>query len=157
MEPVPVPVPHCPCPGTPHPDGHTVHLRPKLGLEGGLAVEAAMAAHSNVDTQTLAVTLALVRHNVVAWDFTDAKGSVMPITPESIEELLPYAEGGELVANKAAGLYLDSVYGPLRARLSTRLPKSPLNGQTPPTAGSAKRSQKRRSASSSQRASAGTR
>ena len=31
----------CRCPGTPHPDGDTVYLRPKLGLAAGIAVQAA--------------------------------------------------------------------------------------------------------------------
>jgi hypothetical protein len=154
---VPVPIPHCPCPvETPH-DGHTVFLRPKLGMEGGLAVEAVIASDLDADAQTVAVTLAMVRHNVVGWDFTDAEGKAVPINPATIEEYLPYAEGGELVANKAAGMYLEAVYGPLRARLSKRSPTPPLNGSTLQTAGSANRSQRRRSASSSRRASAGKR
>jgi hypothetical protein len=82
-------------------------------LTGGLAVEAAMTEKN----ATLAVSLALIHHNIVDWTFVDAQGKPEPVNSDTIETLLPYAKGGEKVANKAASLYLQDAIGPLGDRV----------------------------------------
>ena len=149
-EPVPVPVGDCRCPETPH-DEDIVYLAPELGLAAGLAVEAAMAGNEG-EGQTVAVSLALVNHNIVGWTFIDEAGTVA-ITPANIARLLPYARGGEAVANRAAGLYLDSFLGPLARRLDSQ--RSRTNGQTRPILASRNPSRRKRSGSSSPADSAG--
>lgn len=150
MENIEVPVGECRCPGSPH-EQDMVYLAPELGLTAGLAVEAAMAS-SDGEGQTIAVSLALINHNIVEWTFTDEAG-VVAITPANIQRLLPYAKGGEAVANRAAGLYLNSFFAPLQARLG--LPPSRTNGQTRPILQSHRPSRRKRSASSSPDGSAG--
>lgn len=152
MEPVTVPVGDCRCPGTPH-EQDEVYLAPELGLTAGLAVEAAMSSNEG-DAQTIAVSLALINHNIVGWTFTSETGPV-PVTPQTVQTWLPYAKGGEAVANKAAGLYLDSFLGPLAQRLSSR--SSRTNGQTRPILASHKPSRRKRAGSSSEPGSAGAR
>lgn len=41
-EPVPVRARDCACPGSPHPDGDIVYIRPTLSLDGGLAADEAL-------------------------------------------------------------------------------------------------------------------
>lgn len=164
-DPIAVPIGVCPCLGTPHGDGDIVYLRPKLGLEGGLAVEAAMASGTTQSEQTVAVSMALIQWNITGWTFTgepDKKGepTPVPVPPAPIQmdvldALLPYAEGGEKIANKAAELYLEAVYGPLAARVSARSPSLPHNGATPPILAGHLPSRRKRSGSSSPRASVG--
>ena len=154
MEPVTVPVGDCRCPGTPH-EQDEVYLAAELGLTAGLAVEAAMSSNEG-DAQTIAVSLALINHNIVGWTFTDETGPV-PVNPGTIQTWLPYAKGGEAVANKAAGLYLDSFLGPLAQRLAGHSQQSRTNGKTRPILASRNPSQKKRGGSSSQPASAGKR
>jgi hypothetical protein len=155
MEPVEVPVGACRCPGTPH-EEDVVYLAPELGFEAGLAVEAAMSSSTDQTEQTLAVALALVRRNVLGWTFVDEEGKPEPVNNQNIERLLPYARGGEAVANKAAGLYLKAVLDPLERRARGTSSRSSLtNGQTRPILSSHKPSQRKRSPRSSRAGSAG--
>lgn len=160
MDPITVPVGDCRCPGTPH-EQDEVYLAAELGLTAGLAVEAAMN-DSKPEDQNVAVSLALIHHNIVGWSFLDEKGPVPFRRPDgkpdvaAIERLLPYARGGEAVANKAAGLYIDSFLVPLAARVSARSQTSRTNGTTRPLLASRKPSQRKRGGSSSRAGSAGT-
>lgn len=153
-EPIPVPVGDCRCPGAPH-EEDTVFLAPELGLAAGLAVEAAMAETSGA-AQTVAVSLALINNNIVDWTFIGSDGQPVPINPVTIQTQLPYARGGEAVANKAAGLYLDSFITPLAERVRTHSPRSLTNGQTRPILTSRQPSRRKRGGSSSRAGSAGT-
>lgn len=155
-EPIEVPVGACRCEGTPHSED-IVYLAPELSMSGGLAVEAAMSSATTAEGQTLAVSLALVHHNIVGWTFVDGNGLSVPVTPGNVDRLLPYARGGELVANKAAGLYLEDAVAPLAQRLRPRSQPSRTNGQTRPILASHAPSRRRRSASSSPAASGGKR
>lgn len=142
-DPINVPVP-CTCPQV-HEDGDVVYLNPILGLKGGIAVEAAMSA----DDPTVAVSLALIEHNVIGWTKTDVRGEPEPVTAANIEALLPWAKGGEIVANRAAGLYLDDAFAPFQKRRDELLRTSRTNGQTRPLLASHKSSRPKRSRSSS--------
>jgi hypothetical protein len=148
-DPINVPVP-CTCPQA-HEDGDVVYLAPVLGLRGGLAVEAAMSDPN----PTLAVSLALIQHNVLDWSKTDEKGDPVPITDANLEALLPWAKGGEIVANRAAGLYLEDAFAPLANRLADSSRPSRTNGQTRPLLASRKPSRRKPSGSSSPVASDG--
>lgn len=148
-DPINVPVP-CTCPQV-HEDGDVVYLAPHLGLRGGLAVEAAMTEPD----ATVAVSMALIEHNVLGWSKTDERGDPIPVTSASIEEHLPWARGGEIVANKAAGLYLEDAFAPFQKRRDELLQSSRTNGQTRPLLTS--RSRPKRKPSSSRGGSAGAR
>lgn len=147
-EPIEVPVP-CNCEPA-HEDGDTVYLSPVLGLRGGLAVEAAMTEPD----PTIAVSMALITNNVLGWTKT-AGDEPIPVTEANLEALLPWAKGGEIVANRAAGLYLDDAFAPLEMRRLASLRPSRTNGQTRPLLASRKPSRRKPSGSSSPAASAG--
>jgi hypothetical protein len=142
-DPISVPVP-CTCPQE-HEGGDVVYLAPQLGLRGGLAVESAMTEPD----PTMAVAWALITNNVVGWTKTDANGDTEPITDATLDALLPYAKGGEIVSNRAASLYLEDAFGPLALRRKGSLPPSRTNGQTRPLLASRKPSRRKRSESSS--------
>lgn len=148
-DPINVPVP-CTCPQA-HEDGDVVYLAPKLGLRGGLAVESAMTEPD----PTMAVAWALITNNVVGWTKTDANGDPEPITEENLDALLPYAQGGEIVSNRAASLYLEDAFGPFEQRRKDSLQRSRTSGQTRPLLASHKPSRRKRSGSSSEPASDG--
>lgn len=152
-EPVEVSVP-CNCEGSPH-EADTVYLAAQLGLEGGLAVEAAMSSAETQEQQTVAVSLALVRNNILGWTFVDAQGQPIPVTPSAINRMLPYARGGEEVANRAAGLYLEDAFGPLAQRVRVQSRVSRTNGKTRPILAGHEKPRRKPSAPSSRRASAG--
>lgn len=142
-DPISVPVP-CTCPQV-HEDGDVVYLAPQLGLKGGLAIESAMTEAD----PTMAVAWALITNNVLGWTKTNAAGDIEPITDATLDALLPYAKGGELVSNRAASLYLDDAFGPLALRRKGSSPPSRTNGSTRPLLASRKPSRRKRSASSS--------
>lgn len=153
-EPIEVSVP-CNCPDSPH-DADTVYLAPALGMAAGLAVEAAMTSSTSEEAQTFAVSLALVRHNILGWTFVDENGIPVPVNAHNIDLMLPYARGGEEVANRAARLYTDDAFGPLARRVRGPSQKSRTNGQTRPILASHAKPRRKSSGSSSRAGSAGT-
>lgn len=137
----------CRCPGTPH-EQDEVLLAPKLTVPMGAA---AMAVLSGVDPTIGAMQAALTAiylspapaGGIVAWSFVregkDDKGLpiVVPeeITPDNIERLIPWTDGGSEVASKADELYAGDLFRPLAERLAksskpgstddSTLPKTP--------------------------------
>lgn len=130
----------CRCPGTvrPHPDGDTVTLVPKLTLPMAAALKArTMGDDTGSDQSIAAVQFSLVSGYlrkspfgaIESWSLVEegdeVKGVVpiipVPITPENIERLIPWANGGEEVAERADQLYGADFLTPFLRRISTSL------------------------------------
>jgi len=141
MSEVLVPVGACRCPGTPHGDGDWVELRPSPTIDIGSAVYAAVANVGDDPVQLqVEMTRAFLRFGIVAWSFTDELGAPVPIQPrrpefgDVISRLLPFSDGGFLVADRADDLYSEEVLRPLMTRLSQmRSPAGRTVGSTSPT------------------------
>lgn len=150
----------CPCPGTPHPDGDDVYLRPKLGLAGGVALqslftgylrEASEGKHS-VDMQELTGMLVegYLLNGIVGWTLVDDKGVPLPLDKDAVrEQLLSDFVLSEKIGDVADDLYYTPVLAPLLSRLSDSLQTSPTNGSTSATKSSKARTARRRSRSTS--------
>jgi len=121
MQPVAVNVGPCRCIGgaddPPHPDGDVVYLAPEPSLSLGLAANGAIAAAGD-DPARLEVTLGrvFIDMGIVDWTFTDADGDPEPITPATIDRLLPWGRGGSAVAERANDLYAEAILRPLLER-----------------------------------------
>ena len=110
----------CPCPGTPHADGDTVYLLPKMGLQGGITAEHQILSFGGDQSALVgALTETFVRFGVVAWTFVDANGKPVPCTDEKRQELLltDYTLARD-IGDKADELYSAAVIDPLACRLS---------------------------------------
>lgn len=119
-QPVVIPVGACRCSGGPHaplhPDGDTVSLRPKAGLEMGLAATGALRRSGGRPGDIQAALGAVyLRYGITGWSFTDADGPV-PFSPDVLDHWLPWDNGGYEVADKADELYGDTVLAPLLKR-----------------------------------------
>lgn len=132
----------CRCPGSPHPTGDTVTLRPDLSTPMGVEAWAAIRGASSPADIEGRLAEVWLRRGIADWTFCDEKGAMVPITPANIERLLPFSDGGFEVANAADALYADQFFRPLVARQSTSSPPtstedstsaSPPSGDTPPT------------------------
>jgi hypothetical protein len=136
---IPVPVGACRCPGEPHSDGDVVFLYPKLGLEGGIAVQAAVFLNEGATARVQAAYIALVDHGIADWSFSNGTGEKIPISPATIRGSLPWMEGGAEVARAAFNQYADVVRtasgAPLapKPRKRTRPTKSSPRGRTSAT------------------------
>src|SRR5436190_2313140 len=110
---VPVPIGVCPCPGTPHEDGDIVYLAPVLSTPGGMAASAAIREGMS-DPVLFAERLGVIwlRHGIRSWTFLDEEGDPVPVSSEAADDLLPWAKGGRLVADKADDLYAQDVLAP---------------------------------------------
>ena len=147
----------CRCPGgspTPqHPDGDIVTLVPKLTLPMAAALKTRTMADQLGDDSIAAVQFSLVSGYlraapygaIASWSFIeegepDKRGNPttvpVPITPENIERLLPYADGGLEVAEAADRLYSNEVLRPLRRRSPELFQTSPTVLSTPAILGS---------------------
>ena len=152
---VDVNVGQCRCPGTgptpQHPDGDIVTLVPKLTLPMAAALKTRTMADQLGDDSIAAVQFSLVSGYlraapygaIASWSFIeegepDKRGNPttipVPITTENIERLIPWANGGEEVAEKADALYGADFLAPFLRRMAT----SSSTGQTA-TSTSAKR------------------
>lgn len=127
-----IPVGECRCPGTPH-ALDTVTLRPTAGLSMGIAATIALrhAGRLPGDVEA-ALGSVYLRYGIVAWTFVSETGPVR-ITPENIDEWLPWDKGGEEVADKADDLYSVTVLAPLLRRSAERLRTTPETDSTSPT------------------------
>lgn len=136
-----VPVGACRCPNAPHEDGDWVDLRPSPTIDIGSAVYAAVANVGDDPVQLqVEMTRAFLRFGIVAWSFTDDRGEPIPIQPrrpdfgDVISRLLPFTDGGFLVADRADDLYSEEVLRPLMTRLSLmRSQGGQTVGSTSPT------------------------
>jgi hypothetical protein len=145
----------CRCPGTPHEDGDTVSLRPKIDLSMGAAAWQAMemATADPIDMQA-AVSLVYLRYGIVAWSFVDEAGLPVPIRGADMERWLPWGDGGKEVIEEADGLYGAELMRPFLRRLATLSPIGPRPDSTSATKSSG-RSPRSSSKPSSRSASAG--
>ena len=137
----------CPCPGTPHADGDSVFLYPKLGLQGGVMAERKvreMAGTADPDRILAVLTDIFVQFGVADWTFVDDKGKPVEVTPDSLKRLLlDDWQLARLVADKADELYTAAVLDPLTKRRSAASPQSSTGGPTPPSQPSGPKRQKR--------------
>lgn len=144
-EPVAVRVRDCACPGTPHTDeGDVIYLRPTIGLDGGLAAEAAygeaiqsgireLPDGSDEERATLAAERLrllwlpiFVRYGALDWNLWDEDG---PIRFDVQKVLDDYALA-QPVADKAADLYYEAVMLPLARRQLVLSAIGQINGST---------------------------
>lgn len=135
----------CPCPGTPHPDGDTVYLYPKLGLAGGIVAGQQVRNYSpalGVERLTAQLTETWVLFGVADWTFIDAEAKPLPVSEAAIRDLLlaDYTLATP-VADKADELYAGAVLDPLTRRPS---PPSAPRSTAGSTSAKARSSTKRR-------------
>jgi hypothetical protein len=145
---VPVSLGACLCPGTPHADGDSVYLRPKLGLHDGVYAQRKIisAMEGKADSDEVIATLMDVycRKGVVAWTLVDEAGKSLEVTPEAIEAaLLSDFSIGHLVAEMADSLYSPALIDPLRIPVVKSLPPMPTNGSTSHKIASSRKPRKR--------------
>jgi hypothetical protein len=149
-DPIAVPVGACRCPGTPHVDGDTVYLAPKMTIPMGIA--AWHVVRNATDAADLEGRLANVylHFGITGWTFVDRESPDVDPRPvrwdpdkaeDLIEKYLPLWEGGFTVAQAADGLYGEAIFFPL-ASARDQLRKSSQTGPTadstpaPPDSGS---------------------
>lgn len=143
----------CPCPGTPHSDGDTVFLGPKLSFRAGVMADSKIAdivnGSGDVDEVKAALLETYVLDGVKAWTFVDAEGTDVPVEPSTIRAwLLSDYALGVIVAEKADALYGQSVTDPLVRRISASSPNGQTNGSTSVKPASLAKRRKRSSPSS---------
>lgn len=119
----------CACPDTPHDDGDLVYLRPKVGLEGGIALEGDYSAAREqalakgkegaavrmTELLTRRWIVTCVRYGAVAWNLTGDEGQPLPFDVEYIIDDFALARP---VAERASELYTEAALNPLAQRLS---------------------------------------
>lgn len=110
-----------------------MELYTSIPITVGAGVMAVMRA-SRGDEVRLAALMGqvYVQNGIRAWSFVDKDGSPIQVDPSSrdwpdtVAELLPWDEGGALVADRADELYSENVLRPLTGRTLTQS----LDGQT---------------------------
>lgn len=144
-------VPHngiaCPCPGTPHKDGDTVYLYPKLAFVDGVVVLRAVGVAKEAgagDEELSAVLLnGYLERGLAKWTFTDANGPV-PLNRDTVRA---FTAGNLLeaigIANHAETLYSAALIGPLATGASTSSTSTPTPTSTSATSGTSKKRRKR--------------
>lgn len=112
----------CGCPGTPHPEGDVVTMRPFLGFVAGAeALRKIIEADGNVDRIAELVGPVYIREGVVGWNVVDEEGPV----PLDIDYLLADYTLAYPIAEKGDDLYSQAVLAPLLKRMSV----PSVNGQ----------------------------
>jgi hypothetical protein len=145
---VPVEGVPCPCPGTPHAEGDTVSLYPRLGLHAGVIAQRKIIAalERKADDDEVVATLMEVfcRGGVAEWTVIDEEGKAVPVTPDSIElYLIGNYAAGRMVAEKADSLYSGALIDPLLKQVEVLSPPTPTNGLTLVKTGSSRTRRKR--------------
>ena len=115
----------CRCPGDPrpHPDGDTVTLSAKLTIPMGAALSMVLnGSHPTLPSVQAGLTGGYLspapEGGILDWSFVDEAGKPVPVTAEAIERLIPWADGGMEVAEKADELYGADLLAPFLRRLS---------------------------------------
>jgi hypothetical protein len=145
--PVSVPVGECQCPGTPHPDGDLVLLRPRLSWDGGVAASKAVQEYlsggATDDTiLSIGVGRAFLRHGIVGWNFVDESGPV-PVDEPHLTMFLGDWDSVRHVAEKADELYGETLTAPLVAAASASSRNGQTASSTPPTPGGSSKPRRR--------------
>lgn len=131
QEPVAVAVGSCLCPGTPHPDGDTVYLRPELDAAGGLAVISELASEESEGTLVERLGRVYLLVGIVDWTFLDAAGAKVPVS-RSVISRLRWGPGTLALANAAADLYGSAVLDPFQTATSDSSPSGRSGSSTRP-------------------------
>ena len=136
---IPVPVGKCRCPGEPHGGGDIVYLPQQASMPGGMAIKAALTSNIVDPLEAQYILARAYFGEIDSWTFTDEDEDPVPVTPENAKRLLPWANGGREVAEKADDLYIADVATPFLAQIRklTRRPKLSVPGLMPSTATSA--------------------
>ena len=136
MQPVVVHVGPCRCIGRAdaspvHPDGDEVYLAPEASMTCGLRANGAITAAGG-DVSILEPTMAriFIDEGIVGWTFVDEDGDPIPVTPGSIDRLLPWGRGGAIVSERANDLYSGAILDPLVRRLSATRRPGPTGDST---------------------------
>jgi hypothetical protein len=127
----------CRCPGDPrpHPDGDIVTLVPRLTLPMAASLKTRMLSANLGDDSIAAVQFSLVSGYlraapfgaIASWSLLEEGPEVkgqptfvpVPITSENVERLLPWADGGEEVAEEADRLYGADFLAPFLRRINS--------------------------------------
>jgi hypothetical protein len=104
----------------------TVTLHPKVTIPLGIAALSVIKQGGGQAAIEGGLAEVYLRFGVESWSFEE------PITPDSIERLLPYNGGGLEVAEAADRLYSEDIFRPLVARMARFSPSTPPDGSTPP-------------------------
>lgn len=102
----------CQCPGTPHAEGDTVTLRPRLSFDQNVA---ALQAILEAGGKAAAAWPIYAFDGPEAWNLVDANGRPLPLTREALEAL-DWADQYE-IADAADTIYGGQVLAPLLRRM----------------------------------------
>ena len=114
---IPVPVGKCRCPGEPHGGGDIVYLPQQASMPGGMAIKAALTSNIVDPLEAQYILARAYFGEIDSWTFTDEDEDPIPVTPENAKRLLPWANGGREVAEKADDLYIADVAVPFLAAI----------------------------------------
>ena len=122
-------------------NGHTITLHPKVTIPLGVAALSVIKQGGGQAAMEGGLSEVYLRFGIESWDFDE------PVTPENIDRLLPFADGGLEVAEAADRLYSGDVFRPLVARMAKLSPPSRTAPPTsaPTAGGSTPRTPSRRS------------
>ena len=109
----------------------TLYPRPSLALGIGAAVVFGQGGGLAVIQGALAELY--LRHGIASWTARDAKGNTEPITPENVERLLPYEDGGLEVFEAADALYGAVLLAPFIRRQQRSSEHGPADESMSPT------------------------
>jgi hypothetical protein len=146
----------CACPGTPHAEGDTVNLRPKLGLADGTTLQsqlrsdivAAGSGKVNWDRSIGMLMEGYLLVGIVGWSLLDAEGKPLPVSEDAIRErLLDDFALAKPIGDVADDLYFEPVLAPLLKQLAESLTSSQTSKSTSATKKSATSKAKPRSPS----------
>jgi hypothetical protein len=101
---------------------------------GAALAMALNGAHPNLPSVQAALTAGYMSPApagaIADWSFVDEKGEAEPVTPESIERLIPWSDGGMEVAERADALYGSDLLAPFQKRLLGPSRTGPTDGST---------------------------
>lgn len=105
----------CGCPGSPHPEGDTVTMRPALGFAAGAeALRKIIEADGDVNRIAELVGPVYIREGVIGWNMEDERGPV----PLDTDLLLNDYTLAYPIAERGDDLYSQAVLAPLLTRMS---------------------------------------
>lgn len=122
----------CRCPGQQH-EEDIAYLMPELGLEGGLAAMSILRRAQEMTSEQIEVELGViyVKHGLDHWNWTNGTGEPIVINDANLRRNVPWSRMFPL-ADRAAGLYGESVFAPLVETASRSSPPGPTTASTSP-------------------------